>query len=305
MLRCLGRICCGGVEPTALAPPPPEDLGKLKTVWEPKLPEEGTAPQAPSSFETLADEHELLLAPPGAEVPIAVVTPDFPRNVNRLLIMIPSAAAAPGTWDTSVKDASGLSVPVFKWAQANGYAACLFSASALEADAGETWDRVLKGSPAGSVVVLAASGALPMLARALQPVHPLLFSRFRAALAPFEARHAWPPSWPGQLSKELVAHLAAVLVRPPADWEAQEPRKVLASLFELLALREGSFEKAEAKKYQSFQGLKENDMPGMKRLGVEQRIARLDRDRGDDELARLLKQNEAAKYQDDDEPGVD
>eukprot|EP00913_Durusdinium_trenchii_P016942 g15927.t1 len=65
----------------------------------------------------------------------------------------------------------------------------------------------------------------------------------------------------------------------------------------------------ELKKYYGFQGLKENDMPGLKRMGVDQRVQRLDRDRNNDELARLLKKHEEAKSKpeegSDEEPGID
>jgi len=306
-LRCLSGLCGGSIDDAALKPPPPADPTSRQVVKPiQRVDDEEDEKPSVSSLPSLAERLNLTLAPPGAVEPIAVSTGDLPRNVNRLLVLLPSPGAPPGAWDTSVRGGDGFAVPIFRWAEANGFAACLFSSAALEADPTETWDRVLRGSPAGSVLVLAAAGSLPMLARILKPVHPLLYSRFRLALAPFEGAAAWPPAWPADLPMELVTHLAGAVLRAPASWAAEEPRSVVQSVFELLASREGRLQRLEEKKYAGFQTLKENDMPGMKRLGVEDRIKRLDRDRGNDELARLLGQHEHDKFDDDElEPGVD
>lgn len=306
MLRCCAGICCGGVDSR-----PPANQGAAKApavhqVVKPTLRLDEEEAPAVSSLSDLASLLSLTLAPPGAVEPVAVTTDDFPRNCNRLLLLLPSAGAPSGAWDTSARDGRGSPVPIFRWAQANGYAACLFSAAALEEAPTETWERVLKGSPAGCVFVLAASGSLPTLARALQPIHPLLYSRFRVALAPFEGPAAWPPAWPADLPAELIEHLAGAVLRAPAAWAKEEPRGVVQLVFECLALRESRYQNAEARKYQGFQTLKENDMPGMKRLGLDERIARMDRDRGNDELAQLLKKHEHGKFDEDElEPGVD
>lgn len=259
-----------------------------------------------SSLEDLADCLELLLAPPGAESPIAVASKDFPQNCNRLLVLVPSPGATAGAWDTSVDQVRGSAVPLFRWAQANGYAACLFSAEALVEDPAGSWDRVLRGSPASQVSVIAATGALPTAAAALAPLHELLFARFRTLCAPFEGSdaQAWPPAWPAGLPSEFQEHLAAATTRAPAAWSSEEPSSVLQKLFELLQLRQERWQRGEARKYADFQGLKENDMPGLKRIGLEQRVQRLDRDRGDDELARLCNKNHKAGDSDE-EPGVD
>jgi len=303
MLRCLAGICGGeasSVAPTngASGPEVPDRPVVKPTV---RLDEEVAQV---SSFDDLVSSLGVVLAPPGAVQPCAVATEDFPKNCTRLLVLLPSAGAPPGSWDAKAGGGHGDAVPIIRWAQANGYAACLFSAAALAAAPAETWDRVLRGSPAGTVFVLAANGALPTLAAALAPVHPLLYSRVRLALAPFEGTNSWPPAWPKELPAELVEHLAGIVLRAPAAWAQEEPRAALQLLFELLAIRETRWQQREARKYAGFQTLKENDMPGLKRMGVEQRIQRLDRDRANDELAQLLKRNEKVE-EDGDEPGVD
>mmetsp|Transcript_34082 Transcript_34082/g.89853 ORF Transcript_34082/g.89853 Transcript_34082/m.89853 type:complete len:339 (+) Transcript_34082:3-1019(+) len=310
MLRCLAGICGGGSDATPdlrangkHRSPQPEEVQDRQVV-KPTVRLDEKESMSVASFEDLVSRLGVVLAPPGAVQPCAVATEDFPRNCTRLLVLLPSLSAPQGVWDAAACSGRGDAIPIFRWAQANGYSACLFSAAALAASPTETWDRVLRGSPAGSVFVLAAAGALPMLAAALAPQHPLLYSRFRLAVAPFESASAWPPAWPADLPAELVEHLAGAVLRAPAAWVEQEPRMALQGLFELLALRETRWQKSEARKYAGFQTLKENDMPGLKRMGVEQRIQRLDRDRANDELAQLLRKNE--KVDDSgDEPGVD
>jgi len=263
----------------------------------------------PPSFQKLLARFGMQEGPPGAEPPVpAVVSANFPRNVKRLLVMIPSSGAPPGAWNGHDSAAQMLS-----WAEANGYATALFSAQALEASPSEIWDRVLRGSPAGCVTVVVADGMLPVLQAALLPMHPLLLSRFRAVCVPSEngggsARDfaqrllAQGPAMPD----EIHSHLRAVLVRIPSPVD-REPWAWHEHLFELLQEREDRFQKTEAKKYAGFQGLQENDMPGLRRMPVEKRIERLDRDRGNDELARLLRKHEkqAGDGDDEEEPGVD
>lgn len=306
MLKCLAGICGGEATHSNGKhglPQPEEDCGRQVVKPTIRL-DEGEAVAA-ASFDDLVSRLGVVLAPPGAAQPVAVATEDFPRNCSRLLVLLPAAGAREGAWDVESQGCRGDPVPIFRWAQANGYSACLFSAAALAEAPAEVWDRVLRGSPAGSVFVLAAAGALPTLAAALAPAHPLLYSRFRLAVAPFEGTGGWPPAWPADLPTELVAHLAGAVLRAPAGWAEQEPRAALQGLFELLAMRETRWQKAEARKYAGFQTLKENDMPGLKRMGVEQRIQRLDRDRANDELAQLLRRNEKAEDDVADEPGVD
>lgn len=61
-----------------------------------------------------------MTAPPGAVKPTAVVSKDFPRNVLRLLVLVPSEGAAEGAWDAGARDGRGDAVPVVRWAVANG-----------------------------------------------------------------------------------------------------------------------------------------------------------------------------------------
>mmetsp|Transcript_13909 Transcript_13909/g.39724 ORF Transcript_13909/g.39724 Transcript_13909/m.39724 type:complete len:313 (-) Transcript_13909:237-1175(-) len=312
MMKCLAGICGGGTgasaaELSAAAAKAAQEERRRIVKPEPRAVEAPTV----ASFEELVAGHNLVLAPPGAVKPCGVASQDFPQNVTRLLVLLPPEGAPEGAWDPSARGGAGDVAEVFRWAEANGYAACLFSSAALCADPAEVWDRVLRGSPAGSVTVLAAVGALPLLAKALSPVHALLFGRFRLVVSPFVGPGAWPPAWPSDLPEDLAKHLRSITVRAPDVWAAdQTPEVVLQELFELVALREMRFDRLEARKYNGFQGLKENDMPGLRRLDAEQRIKRLDRDRGDDELARLLRENERAMADcrgkdDGDEPDVD
>jgi len=268
----------------------------------------------PPTLEYLVERFGMRVAPPNSQSPApALVSADFPRNVARLLVLVPSSGSPAGAWNAHEPAAQMLS-----WAEANGYATALFRAEALEAAPHETWDRVLRGSPAGCVAVVAASGTLPVLQAALLPLHPLLLSRFRAVCAVPEggAGSEGAPSdfagqWLAELppgSEELRGHLRAALVRLPAP-AGREPRAWHQHLFELLQEREDRFQRTEAKKYAGFQGLQENDMPGFRRLPMEKRIERLDRDRGNDELARLLHKHErqtgADAHESEEEPGVD
>mmetsp|Transcript_55409 Transcript_55409/g.101697 ORF Transcript_55409/g.101697 Transcript_55409/m.101697 type:complete len:123 (+) Transcript_55409:19-387(+) len=55
------------------------------------------------------------------------------------------------------------------------------------------------------------------------------------------------------------------------------------------------------------QNLKENDIPGIRRLDWQQRVARLDRDRNTDELSQLIQKHtrNSNGNNDEEEPGVD
>mmetsp|Transcript_120371 Transcript_120371/g.374799 ORF Transcript_120371/g.374799 Transcript_120371/m.374799 type:complete len:314 (+) Transcript_120371:51-992(+) len=313
MLRCCAGIC-GGSEPTASArssaPPAPE----RRPVVKPAVRLDEDEENGPPSFEHLIERFGMLAAPPGSDPPPpAVVSADFPRNVLRLLVLVPSSGSLAGAWNGHDSAARTLS-----WAEANGYATALFRAEALEAAPSELWDRVLRGSPAGCVTILVASGMLPVVQAALLPVHPLLLSRFRAICAvPADSTGAGcaEPDLAQQLlaglppgHEELRSQLRSTLVRIPAPADG-EPRTWHQRLFELLQEREDRFQKTEAKKYVGFQNLKENDIPGFKRLPMDKRIERLDRDRGNDELACLLRKHErradAGADDSEEEPGVD
>lgn len=259
-----------------------------------------------ASFDDLIQSFEMLAAPPGVHPPDAIVSKDFQRNVQRLLVLVPSAGAPPGTWDVGLGP-HGDTNSLLRWAEANSYAVAIFAAQALEAKPAEVWDRVLRGSPARCVSVAAVSGSLPLLQAALAPLHPVLYSRFRTlCVVQDQATSNSEASASPTLPAELQSHLANSLVRLPASWAEAEPFLAHQQLFEVLLGREELWQKGEARKYAGFQGLKENDMPGLRRIGLDQRVSRLDRDRHDDELARLLKKNERANQgNDEDEPGVD
>lgn len=255
-------------------------------------------------LEDLVAHFGMLRAPPGADPPGAVVTADFQRNSSRLLVLLPSAGAPPGAWDTTLGSGHGAAPALLRWAEANGYAAALFLARAIEARPSELWDRVLRGNPSKCVCVAVAKGMLPMLEAALTPLHPVLYSRFRTVVV-WDGSEGGGGGGGGMVEShaELRAHLSAALVRMPPAWAVSEPRVAHQRLFEILIEREERWQRSQVKKYASFQDLKENDMPGLRRLSVDKRIERLDRDRGNDELAQLLRKHE--NEDSEDEPGVD
>ncbi|CAE7620818.1 unnamed protein product, partial [Symbiodinium sp. KB8] len=178
--------------------------------------------------------------------------------------------------------------PLLRWAEANGYASAFFSHQALCESPVDTWDRIVRGSPARHVSVMVAAGMLNVMEAALKQVHPLLFSRFRTVCIHGGDTMEDFASAP----VELRQHLEATTVALPSNWEGLERQVALQCLFELLRDREDHWAKLELMKYTGFQSLKENDLPGLKRMGVDQRVQRLNRDRNDDELARLLKKHD-------------
>jgi len=268
--------------------------------------------QEEPTLEELAVHFKLLEAPPGVKPPQGLVTPDFQQNSARLLVLLPSAGTPLGAWD-----GQGTAAPLLRWAEANGYAVALFSSAALQAAPADVWDRILRGSPARFVGVAVAGDMLPTLLTALSSMHPLLYSRFRAVCvaggegpggaAPADASQLLATG--PQLPEDLRVHLRGAMLRLPPAPAAPDRGSAPQQLFELLLEREDRWQRIEANKYAGFQGLKENDMPGLRRMGVEQRIERLDRDRGNDELARLLRKHEKQAARGDaeseDEPGVD
>lgn len=244
---------------------------------------------------------DMQLAPPGATSPAAIVSANFQKNSNRLLVLLPAKGTPRGAWEPRLGGCGSVG-PLLRWAEANGFATALLFADVFEAAPAEVFDRVLKGSPARFATVAVANGMLPMLQIALSSMHEVLFSRFRMLCAT-----------PGPGSMELLVDLpvelrrhinSAMLRLPPELWVAgTDPRTAYMQLFEVLLEREERIDRKEMTKYKSFQNLKENDMPGLRRLNVDERVARMDRDRGNDELARLCKNNEADE--DEEEPGVD
>jgi len=243
-------------------------------------------------------------APPGSE-PVALVSEDFCRNPTRLLALIPAGGASLGTWDAG----QGVLAQVLAWAEANYYAVVLFSGSAMQEDPANTWDSVTKACPSRYVTVLALRGAMPLLTAALSPVNPLLYSRLRTVCEIWEDDMGGPPDYlaPG-LPADLLQQLSTAVVSVPVTWASFEPYAMCQCLFGLLVDREEKFQKAQAKKYDNLTGMKENDLPGFKRLTMDERVGRLNRDRRTDELSRVMKQNEQAMHDglgDDDEPGVD
>lgn len=315
MLSCLAGICGGqGASSAATASSsPPPDLAELTKpalrVDEAYAPTSG--PEAKSALEELSSRLGFSGAPPGADSPIALVSSDFTKNSSRLLIVLPSAGAPPEAWDAGLTvHGHGTMVPLLRWAQANRFAVALFDSQVLSQAPTDAWDRVLKGSPARCASILVAGGMLPELEVAMSGLHPILLARFRnVCLAPLLNGAAVMPSQPRaktNISEELEVHLSVVKLQLPAEWVEQDAFSAHQQLFEALLRREDFWSRNEIKKYAGFRNLKENDVPGLRRMPVDKRIERISRDRGNDELARLLNKHErAAAGDEDDEPGVD
>lgn len=258
-----------------------------------------------ASVEDLIGIHQLQAAPPGADPPVALVSPDFRKNPHRLLVLLPSAGAPFGSWDPDLECGCGATIPMLQWAEANGYAAVLFSAAALASAPSEAWDRIMIGSPAKYVVVAAAGReGLLTLHAALAPLHSLLYSRVRTVFTGAAAMGGELPAKP----PELRGHLRGAQVQWPEEgFQQKEPRLVRRRLIELALTREDVWSKQETTKYSGLQNLKENDIPGIRRLDWQQRVARLDRDRNTDELSQLIQKHAKSSNgnNDEEEPGVD
>lgn len=303
--NCFGGFA--GVSATSSAASP-EISDRRAVVKPPPLGESCDDGPQVESYEVLATVLGLTAAPPGARPAVAYVSRDFQHNPARLLVLVPLAGAPANSWDPSLPGSRGSAVPLLRWAQANNYAMAMFAGQDLKGSPALAWDRVLRGSPARYVAVAVAEGMLSVVHEALSQLHPLLLSRFRTlcvrsgdvvAASRCREEQAWSP--------ELREHLLGATVCLPAAFEELGAQVARQRLFELLLEREERWQRTEMRKYQGFQGLKENDMPGLRRMSVEQRIERLDRDRGNDELARLLRkhEHEAGGVDSDEEPGVD
>lgn len=199
--------------------------------------------------------------------------------------------------------------PLVRWARANGYSMALFS-SEFAATSAVSWDAVLRGSPARFVALLVAGAAMPALQRALQPHHPLLYSRVKLAVVSCgdDWANGFSRSEMSDGAKEAFDHMNNVTLVLPETWTHLNAFAMHNCLFQLIEERIEKWQGGEMQKYAGFQDMKENDMPGLKRLTVDERCARMNRDRGDDELARLLRNNEKASSPGvlkEDEPDLD
>jgi hypothetical protein len=161
------------------------------------------------------------------------------------------------------------------------------------------------GSPARFVVLIVARRALPFLIAALAPLHSLLYSRVKMVLVSTDSNECVDTAVLSRATGDVRAHLDKTVTLLPQAWLQLEPFAMHNCLFQMMEQRNVRWSQGEATKYAGFANMKENDMPGLRRVGVEQRVANMGRDRHDDELARLLKKHEKAGHADDDEPGVD
>lgn len=296
-LRCCAGICGGGAD-SATAPVVPIPR---RPVAFPVIPvDEAEIPTW--SSEEFAARLELETAPYEAEEsPLAFVTKDFKKNGEHLMVLLPSADATLGTWDHTLGGGRGSAVPAVRWAVANGLSVCLFHPRAFGAGFPQAWERVLIGSPAKHVTVLVARGMRPALEAALAPVHTLLLTRFRNVLVQWGDRSDSAADVPDA----LCAQLASALVQMPAAWTDMGSHAMYQCLYEMLQARADRYSKREATKCDGLRNLKENDIPGLKRLGLAERVNRMDRDRGNDELSRHCQRHGVAGAADEEEPGVD
>lgn len=306
MGQCLAGICGGsGAKPAGRK----EEITLTKPAF--RLDEEQVNDAPPEFFR---ERFGMEFGPPDADPPIALVTENFRKNANRLLALIPSAGAPFGSWDTSLPDGRGGAVPLMHWAEANNYAVAIFSSDVLRKDPA-AWDRILAGSPARHVVVLVATGELETLHTAMEPVHELLYARTHVVSTPRGLASSATavldrPPLPDK-PQPLREHLFVAQAYWPEEWAAVEPKDFRQRLFQFLLEKELMWQEKEASKYCGLRNLKENDVPGLRRIGLQERVDRLSRDRNTDELARLIDthagqaRGELPLNEDDDEPGVD
>lgn len=315
MLRCLAGICGGdgsrGEKPAAAD----AGGGETKVVEKPLL--QVGAEYAPkvSSLESMVkecpEEGEISAAPPGIDPPYALVGGNFRKNSSRLLVVLPCPGSPWGTWDGCLGEGRGDSVPLVRWALANGYAVAVMNGKALQEDPTRTWDEIMRGSPARFVAIVSAGDAIPYLRQALMPQHPMLYGRLRAIFVSPAQVEAPAVDLTAAGAADVQQQLDNATVQLPEEWLRHSASMLHQCMFQLFEQRFARWGDAEMKKYLGFQGMKENDMPGLKRMPLDVRIKRMDRDRADDELARLLKKNEENAFNicrdnvDEDEPGVD
>eukprot|EP00929_Paragymnodinium_shiwhaense_P020492 TRINITY_DN13648_c0_g1_i2.p1 TRINITY_DN13648_c0_g1~~TRINITY_DN13648_c0_g1_i2.p1 ORF type:complete len:321 (+),score=79.47 TRINITY_DN13648_c0_g1_i2:105-1067(+) len=320
MLRCLAGICGsdGSRGGDATSAPVAETRNVNKPIlkigadYAPKLEKLHAGLQPLDAM--LAECPELEEAPPGISPPFAAVGGNFRKNSAKLLVVLPGPGADWGTWDASLGEGRGDTVPLVRWGLANGYAVAVMNGQAMQKAPAKTWDEIMRGSPARFVTVIAAGDAVRLLREALLPCHPMMYARIRGV---FASQVQTPePALPNTTAAEDVEkQLGSVAVYLPDEWLRHDAFVMHQCMMQLFEDRFGRWQDTELKKYMGFQGLKENDMPGLKRMPLEVRIKRMDRDREDDELARLLRKHEKASHNianvnvtnddEEEEPGID
>lgn len=268
--------------------------------------------------DALARFGELLIpAPPAVPDPDAWVTCDFRTNVKKCFVLIPSPGAPGGHFGLKGAESVASAPRLIRWAEANGHAACLFSAEALARDPGRAWKRLIPNSGAHSVYIVVAPGAFSSLAAALKTEHALTYTRIRLVVPSRvqDALDVVPRGKPVISEKTPLLDDGAgngllknakpestddltdffrrrVAWAMPPEWERPDPTDVKVqydTLFRLFAEVEDAFQEREYQKMDALSNLKENDVPGMRRIAVEDRVQRVNRNRHEDELSRLLK----------------
>jgi len=311
MLRCCAGICAGGVETAktngSSGVSHANGSNGDSAAKIPKLKAGEQYAPTVSSMEEL-ERYGLEPAPPGIQPPWAATTADFKKNPDRLLLIVPSPSASSwGVWDDTLNDEShagrGDVVPLVRWAMANRYAVVLFDGKVFAADPTGKYDMIMKHSPARFVTAIVAVHAQPMFREALKGMHSLLYTRLRTVII------AGPVTPYEDKESEVTSHLRKSTACVPEPWMRLDAFTMHQCLFEMTEERVDRWTKNEANKYAGFNAMTENDVPGLKRISIETRIKRLDRNRNDDELARLLNRHEQAaglgREEEEEEPGVD
>lgn len=236
----------------------------------------------------------LQAAPPGQNEPDAWVSLDYPRNSKKLLVLVPSPDDPPGHWakshESSVETGVGLPTAprLLRWAERNGYAACLFSAKAMQRDPHGAWTRVFIRNPSRSVYIMTAPGGIDLLVNCVKEEHPLSYSRVRS-LASAQADEVEKAILTADTDmKTLLKRCAA----PDFREEGQPAEAFCKGCFAHFQDIDAKWQENEANKLGALAGLKENDVPGLRRVPVDQRVNRINRDRANDELSRLCRAGE-------------
>lgn len=202
---------------------------------------------------------------------------------------MPSPHDPPGHWAKSENCSTGASLPtaprLLRWAERNGYAACLFSAEALKRDPQGAWTRLFTKNPSRSVYVFAAPDSVAAFVECLKEEHPLSYSRVRSFVCtkPGEVEIAMAKAG-ADVAKFLQRHAVSDLIEE--DQPAEAFCKRAFDLFQEIEVR---WQEGEYKKLGALAGLKENDVPGLRRVPADERVARINRDRNEDELSRLCR----------------
>lgn len=259
---------------------------------------------APDSADLLTGEaYSMTPAPPDSVITTAkaLVSKDYRQNPVRNLVLVPSAGSPLGSFDPAAGE-RGRTSGFLNWAFANDYAATVFSATALAEEPTTIWDGMLAGNYSRHIIVLVAHGALPLLISVLEPIHSMFYARCRS-ICIFGDDEVSADAAVNLISKAgsnkgaeigpaaLAEHLGRTLVQLPSDWTNLDDYDMKHEFFKMLADREDKWASAEGDKLAGLQAMTDNDLTGLKRIGINRRVERVSRDRATDELSVVLDSN--------------